>query len=70
MQARILVYVLLKANAKLLKAHGPLHVVGTVEVVGKPTPAQRKYWEGRRLGLDCSAAPEMAGVSMQLHLRT
>lgn len=43
-QARILAFVLANANSKLLKAHGPLQVVGTVEMAGStPSPAQRQH---------------------------
>jgi hypothetical protein len=68
-QARILVYVLATANPKLLMAHGPLQVVGTVEVAGiRPAPAQLQR-SGQRRELACSAAPKTAGLFMQLRVR-
>lgn len=70
MQARILVFVLATTNAQLLKALGPLKVVGTVEVVGRPLSSeQQRFWASRQLDVSCSAAPETASLQMRLRLR-
>ncbi|PSC69675.1 long-chain fatty acyl ligase [Micractinium conductrix] len=68
-QARILAFVLVTANPQLLEAHGPLQVKGTVEVLGKPTPAQRRRWAGEQRALGCSVAPGAPTLAMQLFLQ-
>ena len=69
-RARILVYVLATTNAPLLKVLGPLKVVGTVHLVGRPLSfEQQRFWAGQQRDVSCSAAPETAGLTIQLWLR-
>ena len=68
-RASILAFALATANAALLAAHGPLRVVGTVEVAGKaPSAAQHKKWEGER-PLGCTTVFGTAPLLMQLRLQ-
>lgn len=68
-QARIIVFVLATTNPQLLEVLGPLKVVGTVEVVGRLSHAQKRFWAGRERDVSCSAAPETASLRMQLRVR-